>query len=179
MLASRKTGNRVLRTRLRVAILLVILLAAAAASISLLTERATAPEVKFITITGEVIPMSELRGKVVLVEFWSTDCATCVKEMPQLVRTYQKYRAAGFEAIAVAMKYDPPNYVVSYTKQNALPFAVSLDPMGELAKAFGDVKLTPTTFLIDKQGRIVKRMLGERDFARLHALIEEKLAEPA
>ena len=49
--------------------------------------------------------------------------------------------------------------------------------LGELAKAFGEVKLTPTTFVIDKQGNVVTRILGEPDFARLHALLEQKLGE--
>jgi protein-disulfide isomerase len=50
--------------------------------------------------------------------------------------------------------------------------------MGQLAQAFGDVKLTPTTIVIDKRGNIVSRILGEPDFAKLNALIEQKLAEP-
>jgi peroxiredoxin len=93
------------------------------------------------------------------------------------VTTYNKYRQQGFEFIAVAMRYDPPNYVINYTEKNALPFRVALDPMGNLAKAFGDVKLTPTTIVIDKRGNIVTRILGEPDFAKLEALIEQKLAE--
>jgi peroxiredoxin len=75
------------------------------------------------------------------------------------------------------MRHDPPNYVLGYVEKNKLPFTVALDPMGELAKAFGEVKLTPTTFVIDKQGKVVTRILGEPDFAKLHALLEEKLKE--
>jgi peroxiredoxin len=97
--------------------------------------------------------------------------------MPDIVATYKKYQAQGFETIAVAMRHDPPNYVLNYTEKNRLPFKVALDPMGELAKAFGEVKLTPTTFIIDKQGKLVMRILGEPDFAKLHALLEEKLKE--
>jgi peroxiredoxin len=75
------------------------------------------------------------------------------------------------------MRHDPPNYVLNYVDKNKLPFTVALDPMGELAKAFGEVKLTPTTFVIDRQGKVVTRILGEPDFAKLHALLEEKLKE--
>lgn len=163
--------------------LLVILLAmAAAAGIAmfyLATQRTLAPAVTFLTLTGERIAMGDLRGKVVLVEFWATDCVTCVREMPQLAATHEKYRARGYETVAVAMRYDPPNYVAAYAERNRLPFTVAFDPLGEIAKAFGDVKVTPTTFIIDRRGAIVARMLGERDFTRLHALIEEKLDEPA
>ena len=136
-----------------------------------------APEVTFSTLQGERLSTASLRGKVVLVNFWATSCVTCVKEMPKLVETHRKYQARGFETLAVAMKYDPPNYVLAYTEKNALPFKVALDSQGELAKRFGNVRLTPTTFVIDKRGNIVKQYLGEPDFGELHALLEKKLAE--
>lgn len=159
-------------------ILAVVALAALAfATTVLLTDRPAAPTVTFVSLEGEKISTADLRGKVVLVNFWATDCVICVREMPQIVATYNKFRARGFETIAVAMRHDPPNYVLDYTAKNKLPFKVALDPMGALAKAFGDVKLTPTTFIIDKQGKLVARILGEPDFVKLHALLEEKLRE--
>lgn len=138
---------------------------------------ARVPDVTLTTIQGEKLTAAELRGKVVLVNFWATSCVTCVKEMPKLVATYRKHRDRGFETIAVAMSYDPPNYVLRYAEKNALPFKVVLDPVGAAARAFGDVSLTPTTFVIDRRGTIVKRYLGEPDFAELDRLIEGKLAE--
>jgi peroxiredoxin len=142
-------------------------------------ETKPAPNVTFTSIKGEKIEPAALRGRVVLVNFWATDCPVCVKEMPRLVRTYTKYEPQGLEVIAVAMRYDPPNYVLNYTEKNALPFKVALDPMGELAQAFDNVKLTPTTIVIDKRGNVVTRILGEPDFGKLETLIEQKLAEPA
>jgi peroxiredoxin len=135
------------------------------------------PPLALRDLDGRQHQLQDYRGKVVLVNFWATDCVTCVKEMPDMVRTYNRYRDRGFEFIAVAMKHDPPHYVVKYAETNRLPFTVALDPLGELAKAFGNVKLTPTTFVIDKRGNIVRRIQGEPDFARLHALLEEKLKE--
>jgi peroxiredoxin len=158
----------------------ILLVAAAAMGFVLYSaffDKTAAPPVTFVSLQGEKITTADLRGKVVLVNFWATDCPTCIKEMPDIIKTYNKYRAQGFETIAVAMKHDPPNYVLNYTEKNALPFKVALDPQGELARAFGEVKLTPTTFIIDRRGNIVNRILGEPDFARLHALLEEKLKE--
>ena len=128
-------------------------------------------------VAGRPQAMAQWRGRLLLVNFWATDCVTCVKEMPEIVSTYNKFRDRGFETIAVAMRHDPPNYVLNYTEKNRLPFKVALDPLGELAKSFGEVKLTPTTFVIDKQGNVVTRILGEPDFAKLHALLEQKLGE--
>jgi len=164
-----KTGNLILAV--------VVAGAIAFAAFAVMNARPAAPQVTFVSLQGEKITTANLRGRVVLVNFWATDCVTCVKEMPEITATYNKYRAKGFETIAVAMRHDPPNYVLNYAEKNKLPFTVALDPMGELARAFGEVKLTPTTFVIDRQGKVVTRILGEPDFAKLHALLEEKLAE--
>ena len=137
-----------------------------------------APQVQFVTLNGERIATADLRGKVVLVNFWATSCVTCVQEMPEIVETYRKYQAKGFETVAVAMSYDPPNYVAHFTQQRALPFKVALDSTGEIAKRFGDVRLTPTTIILDKRGNVIKRYLGKPNFGELHALLEAKLAEP-
>lgn len=151
--------------------------AVALGGVALWNAQRAAPQVTFVSLQGKRITTGDLRGKVVLVNFWATDCVICVREMPQITATYDKYRERGFETIAVAMQYDPPNYVLSYVEKTRLPFTVSLDPMGELARAFGDVKLTPTTFVIDKRGNVAARIIGEPDFPRLHALLEEKLGE--
>jgi peroxiredoxin len=138
-----------------------------------------APSVTFTSIKGERLTSDNLRGRVVLVNFWATDCVVCIKEMPRLTQTYLRFAARDFELVAVAMRHDPPNYVLHYAEKTALPFKVALDPMGALAKAFGNVTLTPTTIVIDKRGNVVKRIVGEPDFTKLDALIERKLAEPA
>ena len=164
----------------RAAILAAIVAAAASLLLLALFPRARpAPQVTFVSLKGERIASTGLKGRVVLVNFWATDCVICNREMPEMVRTYDRYHARGLEFIAVAMRYDPPHYVVDYAAKNRLPFTVALDPLGELAAAFGEVAVTPTTFLIDKRGNIVSRMQGEPDFARLRQLLEEKLAEPA
>ena len=134
-----------------------------------------APDVTFTTIDGQRISLRELRGQVVLVKFWATDCVTCVKQMPGTIADYQQYGPQGLRTVAVAMKYDPPNYVLNFAQTRKLPFPVALDTTGAAALAFGDVRLTPTAFLIDKQGNIIKRYLGEYDRDAFHAEIEKAL----
>jgi peroxiredoxin len=119
-----------------------------------------APETTFSTITGKKIALSELRGKPVIVTFWATDCASCIKEIPQLITLYQQYHQQGLEIIAVAMTYDPPNHVLDMAKALQLPYYVALDMQAENAHAFGDVSLTPTTFLIAPDGAIVLQKTG-------------------
>jgi len=140
-----------------------------------ITRAAPMPEVRFVNLQGRTITTQDLRGKVVMVNFWATSCDTCVQEMPAMIDTYNRYKARGLQFIAVAMSYDRPDYVVNFAKTRALPFDVALDVKGELAKAFGDVQLTPTTFVIDRQGNIVKRYVGEPAFSSLHRLLDKEL----
>jgi peroxiredoxin len=141
------------------------------------TSGQNAPASTFVLLDGSSRTTADLKGRVTLVNFWATSCTTCVAEMPRIVGTYDKYRAKGFDTIAVAMSYDPPSYVVNYAQTRKLPFNVAIDNTGAVAKAWGDVQLTPTTFLVNKRGEIVKRYVGEPDFGELHQLIEKLLAE--
>jgi osmotically-inducible protein OsmY/peroxiredoxin len=134
-----------------------------------------APAVTYALIDGARVSQQDLRGKVVLVNFWATSCVTCVKEMPGLVDTWRKFQGRGFETVAVAMSYDRPDYVVNYVQTRKIPFKVAIDLQGQVASAFGDVAVTPTSYLIDRDGTILKRWVGEPDFAQLHALIDRKL----
>lgn len=134
------------------------------------------PDATFVSLSGEKISLRSLRGKVVMINFWSTSCAICIREMPQMVETYNKFNGKGLEFIAVAMRGDRPDYVLDYAHTRRLPFKVALDVQGELAKAFGDVSMTPTTFVIDKEGNIVKRYVGQPEFPALHQLLEKTLA---
>jgi peroxiredoxin len=140
-------------------------------------SREQAPQVDYVLLDGRKENFADLRGKVVLVNFWATSCVTCVKEMPELVDTYRKYRERGLDLVAVAMSYDPPAYVSNFAETRQLPFKVAIDNTGEVARRFGDVKLTPTTYVVNKRGEIVKRYVGEPDFAQLHQLIERLLSE--
>ncbi|HEX4842621.1 MAG TPA: redoxin domain-containing protein [Limnobacter sp.] len=136
-----------------------------------------APQVTYTTIKGQTIEPNDYQGDVMLVNFWATSCTTCVKEMPEIVDTYNKYKAQGFRTVAVAMSYDRPDYVVNFAETRQLPFDVALDVNGEIARAFDDVKITPTTYIINRRGEIIKTYVGEPDFAALHQLIEQSLAE--
>ncbi|AVR94492.1 peroxiredoxin family protein [Pseudoduganella armeniaca] len=157
------------------AIAAAVLAAAGLGAYYSLSSAPSAPPVTFVDIKGGRITPDDLRGKVVMVNFWATSCTTCVAEMPEMVDTYNKYKGQGLEFVAVAMKYDPPNYVVNFTETRQLPFKVALDVTGEAAKAYGDVAMTPTTFVIDKDGKILKRYVGKPEFAALHKLLEKAL----
>ena len=141
------------------------------------SSRESAPDVTYTLLNGATTRLKAQQGKVMLVNFWATSCTTCVHEMPQIVATHEKFKGRGFDTLAVAMSYDPPAYVANFAESRQLPFGVAIDNTGTVAKAFGEVRLTPTTFLLDKRGGIVKKFVGEPDFAALHGLIEDLLKE--
>ena len=138
-----------------------------------------APASTMILLDGKPFTTAQMKGKVTLVNFWATSCTTCVAEMPQIISTYQKFEKQGFDTVAVAMSYDPPAFVVNFAETRKLPFKVAIDNTGAVARAWGDVKLTPTTYLVNKKGEIVKRYVGTPDFAAMQALIGQLLAEKA
>jgi peroxiredoxin len=140
-------------------------------------RRQAAPEFAYTLLDGTRAAGSGLRGKVLLVNFWATSCATCVAEMPAIVATHQKFNARGYETLAVAMQYDAPARVVGFAESRRLPFGVVIDNTGAVARAFGDVALTPTSFLIDRRGAIAWHGVGAPDFAALHTRVEKLLAE--
>lgn len=122
-----------------------------------------APAATLVTISGETVDLKELRGRPVLVTFWATTCPGCLKEIPHLVDMYEKFHGRGLAIYGVAMAYDPPNRVVEFAHARDLPYPIALDIDGQVAKAFGNVKLTPTTFLIAPDGRIVMNKTGQID----------------
>lgn len=156
---------------------LLLGLAAPGLALYLMTNPAQAPASSFVLLDGNIKTNTDLGGKVTLVNFWATSCVTCVAEMPMIVATHQQYQARGYRTMAVAVDYDPPSYVVNFAQTRRLPFDVAIDNTGKLARDWGDVRLTPTSFLVNKRGEIVKRFVGEPDFAALHRLIEQLLAE--
>lgn len=161
-----------------VAASMAALLALGAGAYYLTTRTSNAaPMATYVLLDGSQKTTADLKGRVTLVNFWATSCTTCVAEMPKIIATYNQYHPQGFDTLAIAMAYDPPSYVVNYAQTRKLPFDVAIDNTGAAANAWGQVQLTPTTFLVNKRGEIVKRIVGEPDFAELHKLIEKLLKE--
>lgn len=136
------------------------------------------PEVAFTSLSGERFSASKLRGKVAVVTFWATWCPVCVREMPELVAAHRRYSPQGYETVAVAVR-DRPERVAEFARERALPFKVVVDDSGAISRQFGDIRITPTTFVIDRKGRVLKRYSGQPDWRGFDRLIEKALAEPS
>ncbi len=134
-------------------------------------ESRLAPAVSLTTLDGERLTLASLRGRPVLVNFWATSCRTCVRDMPELMRLHRELGPRGLTIIAVAMPYDPPSRVLTMAQERRIPYPIALDVQGEVLRAFGDVPGTPTTYLINSEGRIIERHTGPLDFEILRARI--------
>lgn len=161
--------------------LIALGLLAATIRVDMTPDARPAPDATFHTITGKRIDLKSLQGKPVIVTFWATDCRSCIEEIPHLRKLYQRYHPHGLEIIAVAMYYDPPSHVVAMTRAQEIPYDVALDLTAEHAKAFGDVRLTPTSFVIAPDGRIARREVGIFDLpdmkSRIEAMLKAQIAQ--
>ena len=137
----------------------------------------TAPAAPVVLLDGSTRVGAAVKGRVTLVNFWATTCSVCMAEMPQMVELFKTYHGQGLETVAVAMSYDPPASVIRYSESRQLPFDVVIDNTGAVARAWGDIEATPTSFLVNRQGKIVQRFVGAPDFAALAKSIVELLNE--
>jgi peroxiredoxin len=135
-----------------------------------------APNIAVTTIDGRQIQLADLRGRPVLITFWATSCPGCVQEMPHLIELYHELAPKGLEIIGIAMSYDPPNHVLEMAKERQIPYPIALDATAAASQAFGEVKLTPTSFLIAPDGRIVQQKIGEMDMPTVRQTILNMLS---
>ena len=133
------------------------------------------PPVSISTIDGRSFDATAVEGRPVLVTFWSTTCAVCLREMPEMEAFYRRFAPHGFEIVAVSMPWDPPGEVVRLARARGLPYPVALDVDGAIGRAFGDVSSTPTHFLVGPGGDIAWRRTGELDFSGLGERLQSML----
>ena len=164
--------------------LLVLALVAVAAFLWLSPQgsklfAAKAPEVSTPTLDGGRFDLARYRGRPVLLNFWATDCPGCVKEIPMLIELQHEFGPQGFQIIGMALQYDDPRLVRNMSAQMGISYVVALDRQGQAAQAFGGINLVPTSFLIDAEGRIVERKLGEIDKNEMAEKIRNLLKKDA
>ncbi len=153
----------------RYAYVLPAVLLIVAAALWFVASPPRAPLLSLTALDGSAIALGWPAKKMVLLNFWATDCPGCVEEMPHLAAFYRQHQSH-LAIIAIAMPHDPPNQVSSFSKAHQLPFPVALDVDGTAVKSM-QVAVTPTSFLIDQKGRVVRQFIGEIDFKRLETLV--------
>jgi peroxiredoxin len=135
-----------------------------------------APDFAAPDLSGQVLRLSSLRGKVVLVNLWATWCPPCREEMPSMERLHARLRGRDFQLLAVSEDEGGKDVVQAFVRQLGLSFPVLLDPERQVGDRY-EVWGYPETFVIDRNGYVVERVIGPRDWdsaesvAKLEALI--------
>jgi peroxiredoxin len=120
-------------------------------------------------LRGHAVQLSALRGKVVFINVWATWCPPCVEEMPTMQRLHEQLRARGLVVLAVSLDALGEQVVAPFMRDYRLTFTTLLDPKGTIERLYrtGGV---PESFIVDKQGRLVEKIVGPRDWAHPQAL---------
>jgi peroxiredoxin len=134
-----------------------------------------APDLTVTTLQGDRLNLTDLRGQPVLITFWASTCSGCIKEMPHLIELYNELAPGGLEVIGIAMAYDPPNRVIELSRVRQIPYPLALDLDSTAARAFGDVSITPNTFLIAPDGQVVLQNTGALDTQKIRGLVLDML----
>jgi thiol-disulfide isomerase/thioredoxin len=136
----------------------------------------SAPDVSFVTLDNEEIRLADLRGKVVLVNFWATWCAPCRIEMPGFEKLYREKRDDGFVLIGVSTDKTGRAGVREFLRERDITYPVAMESR-DLALAFGGISAIPTSFLIDRQGVIRHRTFGIFPATAVRIALNRLLAE--
>lgn len=118
-----------------------------------------APAFTLQDMNGKPVSLADFRGKVVVLDFWATWCPPCKKEIPDFVELQRQYGSKGVQFVGIAL--DEPNKVTEFVQQNGINYPILLGNDAITAK-YGGIDGIPTTFVIDKNGKIVNRFEGFR-----------------
>ncbi len=131
---------------------------------ALAVQNSPAPNFTLPRLNGEIVRLSDYRGKIVFLNIWATWCPPCREEMPAMEKLYQEMKGEAFEILAVSIDAAGAKAVGPFMKQNKLSFPALLDPKGMVKGLYG-ITGVPETFIIDKDGIINSKIIGPRDWA--------------
>ena len=123
-----------------------------------------APDYSVTTLGGDTVSIADFRDKVVVLNVWATWCEPCVREMPALQTLHEKMASEGVEVLGVSVDVGDNTRVIEFAQALGVTFPILRDPSGDIQKAYA-INGLPTTFVIDRKGRIRRREMGERPWA--------------
>ncbi len=126
------------------------------------SQRAAAPDFTVTALDGKAIRLSALKGKVVILDFWATWCPPCKAEIPHFIELQNAYGPKGLEIIGLSVDQEGPEVVRAFVRENGVNYAMAMAGP-ELVQLYGGIRGIPTTFLLDKEGRVAKKLVGYQD----------------
>ncbi len=123
-----------------------------------------APAFTLQDLNGKNVSLSDLRGKVVILDFWATWCPPCIQEIPHFIELYEQYKDRGFAMVGISLDQAGISVVKSFVQKYRINYPILMTD-GWVDKAFGGIPGIPTTFVIDSAGNIRQKYIGYRDKA--------------
>jgi thiol-disulfide isomerase/thioredoxin len=117
------------------------------------------PQFSFSSLEGKTVAMKDLSNKVVIVDFWATWCGPCREEIPHLNELYSEFKGKGLEIVGISMDTDGTDGVKDFAREFRIQYPIVMGNE-KVAESFGGIIGLPTTFLIDRKGRIAKKYIG-------------------
>jgi cytochrome c biogenesis protein CcmG/thiol:disulfide interchange protein DsbE len=135
-----------------------------------------APQFTLPDINGNQVSLSDFKGKVVILDFWTTWCGPCVKEVPHFIELYDKYKEQGFEMVGISLDQGGADDVKPFVEKMGVNYTMLIGSQ-DITKKYGGISSIPTTFVIDKAGKIQRKYVGYRDKTVFEKDIEALLVE--
>jgi cytochrome c biogenesis protein CcmG/thiol:disulfide interchange protein DsbE len=139
-------------------------------------NRRAAPDFTLRDLDGKEVKLSQFRGKVVILDFWATWCPPCRMEIPHFIALHRQYQPKGLEIVGVSLDQGGVQVVRPFAQQNGINYTMLVDGM-PITGLYGGIGSIPTTFVIDKQGRVVKSFIGYNDKSTFENLVQGLLGE--
>jgi peroxiredoxin len=133
-------------------------------SVPLIAKGLRAPNFSLPGLDGRMVSLTDYKGKVVLLNIWATWCPPCVEEMPSMEKLYQELQGEGFEILAVSIDESGAQDMLPFMKKHKLSFPALIDSKGTLKELYQTTGV-PESFIIDKDGILVEKVIGPRNWA--------------
>ncbi|MBI2118489.1 MAG: redoxin domain-containing protein [Elusimicrobia bacterium] len=140
-----------------------------------ITDRSTsAPDFTVYDLANKPVKLADFKGKAVVLDFWATWCPPCLEDIPHFKKLHQKYSDQGLVILGVSLDESGRDHVKEFVKENSIsyPIAMSND---RIVKDFGGIRGIPTTFIIDRNGKTVEKLVGYHDLEKFESLVKKVL----
>lgn len=133
-----------------------------------------APDFTLPAVDGSMVSMSDYSGKVILVDFWATWCPPCQEMIPVLSKLHKRYSDKGLVILAVSLDRDGLEALGAYVHEHMIPYKVLMGDT-RIGNAFGGVSSIPTLYIVDREGRLVRKLTGYHSYGQLEEQIKKYL----
>lgn len=139
-------------------------------------DKKKAPHCCLESLSGEKVQLSDLKDKIIFLNFWASWCGPCKEEMPSIETLYQCYKQRDFVFLTISVDYEGPEPVRKFIEKHPYRFPVLLDPKGKTLDLF-EISKIPATLIIDRKGKMIGRVIGPRDWSspEVFSLVDQML----